>query len=1058
MLSRKLLLLGALGCPTIMMAQNTTSNLAGTITDAQGHGLDGAAIKVVHVPTGTMYSGTARKGGAYNIANLQAGGPYTITISFAGLKSQVFSDVYLDLGNGAKINAMLLDPKAMEDVVVTARKGNLISKNQMGMSVNIGQSELQTMPTVNRSINDFARLSPVAQVRNDNGDGSPMGISFGGQSTKYNQFTIDGANSTDIFGLSSNGTNGGQAGINPIPLDAIQSVEMVMSPYDITYGGFTGGGLNAVTRSGTNKMHGSLYGNLTNQNWTGQSSDTKQKFDKFQSYFFGGRLGGAIVKNKLFYFVNYEGYRRSQPVNNQPGTGGSNLNVNTIQAIADTIQSRYNYNPGSYTGINNTRNSNTLFARIDWNINDKNKLMVRNSYVNGSNYSLSDGNNSMSFYNNGYTFRTKTNSTVAQLTSSINSSLSNLLRVTYTSVRDKRDLGGGPFPSITIKESNATYNVGTDYSSQANSLNQDVFTLTDNLTLYKGPHTLTFGTHNEFVKVGNVFYQGIYGSYTYNTMADFLSNTVDNYQTTYRADGTLKAVGPKGAQFGLYVQDKWDVTPRFTLNYGIRADMPTYFNKPDVNEAFNSSIIATSNGINNTQPPKTHIYIAPRIGFNWDVRGDGQTQLRGGAGVFTGRVPLVWLSNQYGNTGSSIIKVNQTATSSNPLPTIDPSNPSKPYQPSVAQSATEVDVTDRHFKNPQTFRANLAVDQKLPWGLVATIEGIYTKTIHDILYKDLNLDENSKYTLDVDGNTRPFYSNARIDNSFTNVMYLTNTSKGYSYTVYARLQKQFSHGWMANASYSYGNSYSLNDGTSSTAYSNWRYAYTRTGNLNNLQLARNNYSQGSRVVGFISKRFTYGTAKTFTTNIGLFYTGQSGQTFSYMFYGDLNGDNQSSVSGTKPYVSGVAQDVLFVADNKADFKTEAMYNDWMDYVNGNSYLKKNLGKYTKRNGARLPWENHFDLNLTQGFKLANGNKLSFICNIMNVSNLLNDKWGRSYYLSNQSTSPLTISTFTVDANNVVKPVYTFNKSYGNNAYTGKPWSYSTFGSRWNMQLGIRYEF
>ncbi|QES88987.1 TonB-dependent receptor [Rhizosphaericola mali] len=1039
--------------PGAIWAQVTTGSISGIVTDVTGKPLDGVSVKAVLVTTGFVSKAISQSDGAYTLPNLQAGGPYTITFSYVGLTTQTFNDVYVDLGSGNKINGVMQDPNIKEGATVTSRKNSLISKNNMGMSVQIGQKELTELPTVNRSINDFARLSPIAQVRNSSADGSPMGISFGGQSTRYNQFTIDGANSTDIFGLSSNGTNGGQAGVNPIPLDAIQSVQVVMSPYDITYGGFTGGGLNAVTKSGTNQMHGSAYGYTTNQNWTGNSADDKSKFSKFHSSYFGGRLGGAIVKNKLFYFVNYEGYRRSQPVNNQPGTGGSNINTATLDQISNFMKTNYNYDPGAYNGLNNTINSNTFFARVDWNINDKNKLMIRNSYVEANNYSLSDGNNSMSFENNGYTFKSKTNSTVAQLTSNISPKLSNLLRATYTSVRDKRVLGAGPYPSITINDGNATYNVGSDYSSQANSLNQNVFTLTDNLTYYAGKHTLTLGTHNEFVSVSNVFYQGIYGGYTYNSLNHFLTDSIDQYQTTYRKDGTTKGVGPKGAQFGLYIQDKWDVTSNFTLNYGVRFDMPVYFNKADANDQFNASQIAIDNNVNNTLAPKSRVMIAPRIGFNWDIKGNGMTQLRGGAGIFTGRVPLVWLSNQYGNTGSTIIKENITKAYTNSAIKFDPSNPYRTATAGNSQPATEVDVTDRNFKNPQTFRANLAIDQKLPWGLVGTIEGIYTKTVHDILYKDLNLQENASYTLDIDGNTRPFYNNTRIDKNYTNVMYLTNTSMGYSYTVYARLQKTFTKGWMGSISYSYGNSYSLNDGTSSTAYSNWRYAYTTTGNLNNLQEARNNYSQGGRIMAYVAKVFNYGKDNAWNTNIGLFFTGQSGQTFSYLFYGDVNGDNQS----TTTFVSKVAQDVMFVPNQASDFKVASQYDDWMTYVNGNKYLKDNLGKYTKRNASRLPWENHFDLKLSQGYKLGNGNKITVECNIMNVSNLLNDHWGRSYYLSNQSASPLTIDHFNTNGTTVT-PIYTFNSQYGNNSYTGKPWSYSTFGARWNMQLGLRYEF
>ncbi|SEA44329.1 TonB-dependent Receptor Plug Domain [Arachidicoccus rhizosphaerae] len=1067
MLLRKALkLLVIMLLPVFAMAQVTTSSIIGTVSNESGAPLEGATIKAIHTPSGTVYSTLSRSGGNFTIPNMRVGGPYTITISYVGFQDLKYDNINLDLGDPTKLTPVLIDSSTnLADVSVLAQRNSLISKNLTGTSVSVGRQEMSMLPTISRNINDFARLSPIAQVRTSSSDGSPMGISFGGQSTRYNQFTIDGANATDVFGLSSNGTNGGQAGINPIPFDAIDQLQVILAPYDVTQGGFTGGGMNAVTRSGTNELHGSAYGFFQNQGLVGKSIDTRDKYGKFSNWQYGARLGGAIIKDKLFYFINYEGLSRSQPVANQPGSGSSNLGSDEIAAaqdLSDYLKSEYNYDAGAITGLNQTRKSNSVFARIDWNINDKNKLMIRHNYVNGNNYSISDASNSMSFGNNGYTFRSKTNSTVLELNSSFNSGLSNMLRLTYTSVNDKRDVGS-PFPSVSITDNGATYKFGNDYSSQANSLDQHIATLTDNLNIYKGNHTITLGTDNEFYTTKNIFLQGLFGDYTYKSLDDFYNNTnLNQYQTTYSTNSNdpYAPASVKMGQFGLYAQDAWSIKNNFKLTYGLRADLPVFFNDPVANDDFNSSDIAKEFNVQNNQPPKSKILLSPRLGFNWDVFNDAKTQIRGGVGLFTGRVPMVWVSNQYSNTGKATIKYKATASdvAANGI-TFDPSNP---YRGTPAATATEIDLTDRNFVAPRTLRANLALDQKLGWGLVLTVEGVYTKIIKDIMYQDLNL-KAADTTLDLgNGVTRPFYGYSLRDSRFTNVLYLTNTNQGHAYNVYVRLKKEYSRGWMGSISYSLGHSYGLSDGTSSTALSNYRFAYNING-LNNLDVARNNTDQGSRVSLMIGKQFNYGK---FSTNLGLFYNGQSGQTLSYVVYGDLNGDDGSkstsiSTSGGADlmYIPTSADDFAAFTKNGATVTPEQQLEDWNKYLASNDYLSANKGKNLKRNGTRLPWENHVDFKFAEDFQIAATHKITLSVDIFNIGNLISKNWGKAYYSGNQELTPLTLKGFqTTSDPKVIKPVYTFNSAYGLNQYTNKPWAYSDYLSRWSMQIGLRYTF
>lgn len=1069
MLLRKALqLLVIMLLPAFVMAQVTSSSIEGTVTSETGTALEGATIKAVHEPSGTVYSTLARSGGNFTIPNMRVGGPYKITVSYVGYQPLSYDNISLDLGQPTKLTPVLIDNSSnLADVSVVSRKNSLISKNLTGTSVSVSQQEMSMLPSISRNVNDFARLSPIAQVRSSSSDGSPAGISFGGQSTRYNQFTIDGANATDIFGLSSNGTNGGQAGINPIPFDAIDQLQVILAPYDVTQGGFTGGGMNAVTRSGTNELHGSAYGFYQNQGFVGKSMDTRQPYGKFHNWQYGARLGGAIIKDKLFYFINYEGLNRSQPVANQPGSGSSSFTADDIaaaQTLSDYLKKTYNYDPGAITGLNQTRNSNSIFARIDWNINDKNKLMIRHNYVNGNNYSISDLATSMSFGNNGYTFRSKTNSTVLELNSNINSGLSNMLRLTYTSVNDKRDVGS-PFPSVSISDNGVTYKFGNEYSSQANSLDQHIATLTDNLNIYKGDHTITIGTDNQFYTTKNIFLQGLYGDYVYKSLDDFYNGTnLNQYQTTYSTNDKdpYAPASVKMGQFGLYVQDAWNIKNNFKLTYGLRADLPVYFNKPVANQEFNDSKVAKDFNVQNNQPPKSKILLSPRAGFNWDVFHDAKTQIRGGAGLFTGRVPMVWVSNQYSNTGSATIKYKATASdiAKNGAIKFDPANPYR----GTSTLPTEIDVTDRNFVAPRTFRANLALDQKLPWGVIMTIEGVYTKTIKDILYQDLNLKAADSSISLGNGVTRPFYGYALRNANYTNILYLTNTSKGHAYNAYIRFKKEFTKGWMGSVAYSIGHSYGLNDGTSSTALSNYRYAYNING-LNNLDVARNNTDQGSRVTLMIGKQFNYGK---FSTNLGLFYTGQSGQTLSYVVYGDLNGDD-GSVSNAVSTAGGA--DLMYVPNDVSDFKdvkdksgnitssAASQLEAWNEYVAADPYLAANKGKNLKRNGSRLPWENHVDFKFAQDFRITGTHKITLSLDIFNVGNLISKDWGKAYYAGNQELTPLTLAGFqTTSDPKVLKPVYTFSSSHGLNKYTNKPWAYSDYLSRWNMQIGLRYTF
>ena len=1069
----KRLLLSAFAIFTVLctFAQVTTSSITGVVKTTKNEPLVGATVKATHVPTGTVYTAISLSSGKYTIANMRPGGPYTVTISFVGLEPQTITELNLELGTPLEINGALEDKAALASATVTAHtRGALISPEVMGTSTNVSLAQLNSLPTITRSVDDFTRLTPQAKASKSATDGSTLGVSFAGISNKYNSFSIDGAESEDIFGLAASGTNGGQASLNPIPFDAIQEVQVLLAPYDVTLGGFTGGGVNAVTKSGTNTMHGSVYGYGQNQGLVGVSPDsTKTKYGTFHDYTFGARLGGAIIPNKLFFFVNYEGERRSQPLTNVPGTVNSAIRTSALDSISSFLKNKslhpaWTYDPGAYSGFNKQKTSDAIFARIDWNINDKNKLTIRDSYVNGNNFIISDATTSMEFQNNGYTFFSKNNSVVAELSSNFSSRSSNILRLTYTATRDKRTTPGALFPDVIIDDNGATYNLGSDYSSQANSLNQNNWVLTDNYNLYIGKHTITFGTDDQYYNSQNVFLQGLVGEYTYSTPAAFYadaSGTPSAYATKYAtAYSTIPGVREPVAnvhagEFSVYAQDNMEVTDNFKVIYGLRADMPVFYGSPATNTAFNSTAIATDNNVATNKVPKAQVLLAPRLGFNWDVHHNHQTQIRGGAGVFTGRTPFVWISNQYSNTGVGIISSSLTNQSQVTSAGVH-FNPVTPYQPTTGALPIVINTTNQHFKYPRAFRSNLAVDQRLPFGIIGTIEALYTKTIQDINYNDLNLAP-ATTTEHLGNTTRPFYG-ATNNSAYANVINLTNTDKGYGYNFTAKLTKYASNGWSGSVSYTLGHSYALNNGTSSVALSNYRYAYNING-LNDLDEGRSNYDMGSKVLAWVTKKFKYGGH--FATTVGLVYTGASGTPFSYVYYGDINGDD-----GSRPTTVSTAggADLIYMPSDASQFVTHGgltpaqQFAQFQQYEASTKYLRSHIGKNTAINADRTPFENHIDLHLQQDFIFYKSHTISITADVLNLTNLLDHGWGHSYTISNQEAEPLNVAGFTKNTDGTITPTWYYTPSFGLDKLTHKPWSYADYLSRWSMQLGVRYSF
>ncbi|QDH78696.1 hypothetical protein FKX85_06460 [Echinicola soli] len=1034
----------------------TTASMSGVVEDPNGETLPGANVVAIHTPSGTRYGASTRVDGRFAIQGMRVGGPYTVEVSYIGFEKAVVNNINLQLGQAYGLDVVLQEEGLeIEGVEVLATRSPIINDERTGAATSISNEQINSLPSISRSLSDFTRLTPQAST-------AGSGTSFAGQNNRYNQFAIDGTVNNDVFGLSASGTNGGQTGVQPISLDAIEQVQVVIAPYDVRQGGFTGGGINAITRSGTNNYEGSVYYYSNNQNLVGKSpNEERTKLDSYTDYQTGFRLGGPVVKDKLFFFVNGEVTSRTQPLLYQPGSGNSNISIDEMERVA-SVAERLGYDPGPYGAYSDVTSSEKIFARLDWNINQDNKLTLRHSYVYGENIDGSRSPNSANFYNYGQFFPSTTNSTVLELTSNFRSNISNELRIGYTSVRDDRDYLGDPFPAINVRLSGGrSINLGSEPFSTANQLDQDVLTITDNLTLFKGRHTLTFGTHNEFYSTYNLFIRQNFGAYSYYSIEDF--ETVGtpgevlprSYDYSYsRTDNPQQGAEFNAFQLGFYAQDEYQATRDLKLTAGLRLDIPTFSEKPSVNEQFNEEF--SEYGVATDQMPGAQLMISPRVGVNWDVNGNGTTQVRGGIGLFTGRVPFVWLSNQYTNTGNEFGRVSLFRNEGNDEGEFEDVSDftfvPDPYgQPDAADlgeslSSSEINVTDKDFKFPQIFRVNGAVDHQFPGGLIATFEAIYTKNLKNIDYRNLNKEEAGN--LQGGPDNRVVFESAYMSGNFTDVLLLTNTNKGYAYNLTAQLQKSFEGGLSLSAAYTYGESKDVNGGTSSQAYSNWRYIESvNGGNSTELGFADNNIR--SRVVASVNYKINYKNGSS--TSIGLFYNGQSGVPLSYIYDGDINNDRTNG--NDLIYVPASADEINFVGSSS---EQASQWNRLNTFIEGNEYLSSRRGQYVERNGDKLPWTNQVDLRFMHEFKLATvgetNHRLQLSFDVFNLGNLISKDWGRQYSVSNNSFSLINFEGYE-DGGYV--PTYSYD---GSGLSDGNPYFVSDFLSRWRGQIGIRYIF
>lgn len=1044
---------------SMLQAQVTTSSINGTITDNKTkETLIGASVVVRHIPTGTVTGAATNNKGNFIVQGLRPGGPYTIEVSYVGYQTIKLENIMLSLGETETFNIKLTDDNKLQEVLVTASKSNMLNATRTGAATSFNRTAIDRTPTVDRSLFDIAKLSPQASISSNGA------LSFAGSNNRYNSFQIDGAVSNDVFGLTSSGTNGGQAGTTPISIEAIDALQVVIAPFDVRQSGFTGGGINAITKSGTNELKGSAYGFYKNQDFfgktAGRENEGKRKSLATQyEYTSGFTLGGALVKDKLFFFVNGEMSDERYPTRYLPGDGSSISKETADKVMNHLVKLTGGYNGGGYDKTDVPRRSFKALARLDWNINSKHRFSLRYSYLDADKYNLSNGAQVLRFLNNGYTFVSKTHSFVGELNSRFSNSVSNELRFGYNRIRDSRTIAGTPMPGIQVKDGRNSIYMGSEPNSSANQLNQDVFTLTNNLTISKGNHTITLGTHNEFFKLRNLFIQNNYGSYVYESVDNFLSVGApgEKLPSSYRyyfsnvAGNTRWAPTFGAAQIGLYAQDEWKVSDLLRLTYGLRVDVPLFPDNPTENSKFNSSDIAKKYGVENHIMPKSSPLLSPRIGFRLHTDESKKHLIRGGVGVFTGRIPFVWISNSFGNTGVELVKVDygteaQVKAASGFAFNIDPS---KQFVPSGlgASQTNEVNLVTKNFKFPQTLRANLALETVLPGDIKLVLEGVWNKGFNNIMYTNLNRIATGK-TFNHGGIERPLYKT--LDNKWGNIIQLSNTDKGHSYNFSAQLVKDFAFGLSASVAYTYGKSMGAIDGTSSVAYSNWQYAYTFAGQ-DVEEMALTTFDTRHRVVANLNYRIEYG--KSFATTIGLIYNGQTGGRFSMAYNGDINGDGANGNDLMYVPTQAELQSMNFIP-NKTDKKTytpDEQKAAFEALISGNEVLSAHRGSYVPRNALLAPFVHNIDLHFAQDFSFRVGKRkhtIQLVADIMNFTNFLNPNWGVRYS-AGYSQSPLRYGI-----NSVTKVAeYRFTPYDRENM-----WSLQDIDSRWKAQVGIKYIF
>ena len=1067
-------------CVTVMLsfllnanAQVTTATVSGIVNSISGEALAKAGVTVEFPDAGIRENLITKADGRFTVPNLRVGGPYKITVTHISHQSASYDNVFLELGPN-NVFEFILEKKIVDlNAVVVTGKSAIFDNKRTGASTNISSRQLRTMPTISRSADDFLRLTPSASANYN-------GMSFAGRNGQYNNFSLDGAVFNNPFGLDSQ-TPGGQTNSQPISLDAIDQIQVNIAPYDVTQAGFTGAGVNTVTKSGSNNSTGTIYGFFRNQSMTGKKVDgNKFNIPDLSQFQGGASISGAIVKNKFYYFVNVETEQRTDEVSayrakNSTNAGLSNTSRVLEQDLIDVssiLKNKFGYETGAYQGYSHDQNNYKWLAKFDWNINSTHKLSFTYNGLDATKDKPAHPSaigrrgpdyTTMQFRNSGYKMFNKINSFSTELKSNWKGNYSNKLRLVYTVFKDKRTPFSTPFPVVNITKYGSRYIIaGHEPFSINNILNQNAFQATNDFTIYKKSHSITAGLSFESFKFANSFNLTGYGPAIFSDIdiQTFKDSVPVSGATVFGAypldyDVTFAQNHANAnqwnwyyltvAQLSAYLQDNWQVNKKLKITYGLRIDKSSIFNSSYKSANLNADgtfagtyttgnptvpnndnlVLFDANGnpvkngvgkdLDNTRMPKGTL-ASPRLGFNWDAKGNKTLQVRGGTGIFTGRFPFVWIGNHVGNPFSSFYN-----------------------------------ATDSKFRWPQVWRSNIGTDIKIPSNTILTIDVAYTKDIKAMMVRNYKLGNPTGQLNSGIGDTRKIYTAA--DQGANNAYVFTNTNLGYQFNFTAQAQRTFKNGFYTMVAYNY----LIAKDASSISAEISSDAFDRNPILNNANQARltpSLYGNKHRFITALSKQFEYGKAKNMKTTISIFGSWTSGNRYAYVYGGDIN--NDGSNSNDLMYVPTNAEiDVMNFAsatDVNGQLADQSSQRAALkSFIAQDKYLSSRRGAYTEKYDAETPWFGQVDMKIMQDFKIKKTSKtIQFSLDFVNLGNLISSKWGvRKYATSIGYYQPLSVSL----TNNNTTPVYQFDTNL-KNTFTSSP----DLLSRWQMQLGFRYIF
>jgi hypothetical protein len=1084
------------GASARLIAQGvTTGAVSGTVTDPSGAPVEGAQIQVRNPRTGASAGGITRSNGQFIIQGIEPDPGYSITVRRIGFEPVTQNNILVSLGQTTRSDFQLKQQSTvLETVSVTAEATPVINPSKTGTGTTVGDSLLRRLPTLNRNFADFVSLVP--QVSTSTG----VGLSGGGVNIRQNAIQIDGAASGDLFGLGTTGQPGSQANAKSIPLDAVKEYQVLLSPFDVRQGNFGGMLINAVTKSGTNEFHGTAYGYTRNENLT-RSQPYLAEFKQNQ---YGFSLGGPILKDRLFFFLNPEWQKLSTPATGSyVGSPDNLVTAATVESFADVLKNQYGLSdPGTGARVVKQNPLTNIFGRIDAYLPGYTRLVLRHNYAAADNQSFSRSSSTSSnplfgLTSNSYLFSSKTHSTVGEFLTNLPNGVFNELLLNLTKTSDFRTVPV-TFPMVTVRgfqradasASDVAMVAGTENSSQGNSLDQRTFEITENLTIPVGLHHVTFGTKNLFYRPVNLFGQNSMGNWTFANLDSLkngapLSYSVSAPSPTDPANGLAVF---RANMYSFYIQDAWQKSDRLLITAGIRMEKPSFLDTPPENPS-----VLQNYGRSTAAVPSRRTW-SPRFSFNWDATGDQRNQVRGGLGYFTGTPPFVYLSNAFGNSGLSgyasltcsgtLTNQGNNATSNippafNAANIANPPTSCAPFQPATgplrpgASTAASANIAtiDPNFRFPQYQKITLGYDHRFANGLVGTLEGLYTKALSNPFYTNLALvgpqgrDRNGRVlygTLNANGGT------ALTQGGRTQVIDVTDVHGDYTYSITGQLQKTFFDNFQGSLAYSYMQVRDVAATTSSTQGSNYRYQRDVSGYLEDRSLTRGKEDMPHRIVATGTWRL-----KTLT-DFSVVYVGNSGAPFDYVYAagggsgsGDANADGQTQ--NDLVYVPRNAHDpneILFKgydqpAGSAAQIEAAAEADAFDRYIDRVPCLRESRGKLLSRNACRNPWQNDVDVSIGQSLQAFGQQNLQLRLDVINFLNLLNPRWGwQNFSDQNNTCGPIcSATTLLSHTGNVVagrtqqqvQGIYTFNKAM-------KPWNADNASSNYRMQLSMRYSF